>query len=628
MRLAPGRLSAVLIAMISLAPAGHAQQPEQSSRPTFRGGVDVVQLDVTVLDKNRHPLRGLTAPDFTVLEDGKPRPVVGIELVDLPRPEAPYATWTRDVAPDVVSNQQFTGRIITIVMDDANSGHNGDYWDPWVGQTGKRIARDVIQGLGPADAAAVTFTFVGSKQNFTPDRARLLKALDSFVPRDSPTAGPPMGCTFRGRSGCVLDTLDHVADAVPVSPPRRKVIVLISGGTLPLAELDQTGAEQRTSHEAGLDDLQRVFRKLQQANVSIYAFSPQGLQVGGPAASKSDRLRMFAEQTGGRTVMGTNVPWEGVPAMFEETQSYYLVAFESARSDGAAHRVDVRVNRPDATVRSRSMFVAAPDEKTAKKRPKAPKAIPPADAAMESGFPLNALPLETTMAAFAEPGRREAVVLIWSRIAPGATASEARPVAYRATAFDRDWHDRATDRQTVAMRAKVDDARGTVASVLHLEPGRYELRVAAESGGRAGSLFTDLEIADLDRLHFSVSGLLAGPRRSPAELSGVPAVPVNPTVSRVFRPGDDAAAFVRVYQRGQRTLLPVDVRVTVEDNGGIRPVDEMRTLTPDQFVAGSADVDYLLPLGRLGTGEHLLTIALTCGKQETTRTMRFVVEKP
>jgi hypothetical protein len=68
--------------------------------------------------------------------------------------------------------------------------------------------------------------------------------------------------------------------------------------------------------------------------------------------------------------------------------------------------------------------------------------------------------------------------------------------------------------------------------------------------------------------------------------------------------------------------------MTVEDDRGIRPIDETRTLSPAQFTAGSADVDYLLPLSRLGTGEHLLSIALTCGKQQTTRTMRFVVEKP
>jgi hypothetical protein len=37
---------------------------------TFRGGIDLVHLDVTVPDRDRRPVRGLTAEDFEVYEDG------------------------------------------------------------------------------------------------------------------------------------------------------------------------------------------------------------------------------------------------------------------------------------------------------------------------------------------------------------------------------------------------------------------------------------------------------------------------------------------------------------------------------------------------------------------------------
>jgi hypothetical protein len=49
-----------------------AQTSQQSSQqaPTFRTRIDLRQLDVTVLDRNRRPVRGLTAEDFVLVEDG------------------------------------------------------------------------------------------------------------------------------------------------------------------------------------------------------------------------------------------------------------------------------------------------------------------------------------------------------------------------------------------------------------------------------------------------------------------------------------------------------------------------------------------------------------------------------
>src|ERR671913_1679168 len=63
--------------------ASAQQQVPPAQPPTFRAAVDAVQLDVSVLDKDRRPVRGLTAADFTVLENGKPRPIVAFSAVEL-----------------------------------------------------------------------------------------------------------------------------------------------------------------------------------------------------------------------------------------------------------------------------------------------------------------------------------------------------------------------------------------------------------------------------------------------------------------------------------------------------------------------------------------------------------------
>src|SRR4029079_14300971 len=88
--------------------AGSLRAGAQTPAPqaTFRGGTDLVQVDVSVLDGKRHPVRGLTAADFTIFEDDQPRDVQAFTEVDLPDRVAPQdAAWTRDVPADVASNR-------------------------------------------------------------------------------------------------------------------------------------------------------------------------------------------------------------------------------------------------------------------------------------------------------------------------------------------------------------------------------------------------------------------------------------------------------------------------------------------------------------------------------------------
>ena len=90
-------IAACCLAGAALAPDQSAPAPPQT---TFRAGVDIVDVDVSVLDRHRLPIRGLSAADFTVLEDGKPRPIVAFSSVDLPTRVRPTAPWLDDIAPD------------------------------------------------------------------------------------------------------------------------------------------------------------------------------------------------------------------------------------------------------------------------------------------------------------------------------------------------------------------------------------------------------------------------------------------------------------------------------------------------------------------------------------------------
>ena len=122
----------------------------------FKSGVHLVHLDVSVLDRDRKPVRGLTAADFTVLEDGKPQKIAAFAAVDVPAPPPVTAPWMRSVAPDVRTNEHVNnpeGRLIVVLLDDAMIP-----FDPFAIKSAKAAARKVIDQIGPADRVAVVFS--------------------------------------------------------------------------------------------------------------------------------------------------------------------------------------------------------------------------------------------------------------------------------------------------------------------------------------------------------------------------------------------------------------------------------------------------------------------------------------
>jgi hypothetical protein len=155
---------------------GEARQEPSQSLQTSRTGVDIVQVDVSVLDRDRRLVRGLIATDFTILEDGKERPVVAFTAVDLASAATPATSWMRDVGLDVASNvTPQEGRLVVILMDRTIR--------PPHQITGRRIAEAAIKALGPGDLGAVIHSGPGAPQNFTSDRSPAARRDQSSVRR-------------------------------------------------------------------------------------------------------------------------------------------------------------------------------------------------------------------------------------------------------------------------------------------------------------------------------------------------------------------------------------------------------------------------------------------------------------
>lgn len=123
-------------------------------------------------------------------------------------------------------------------------------------------------------------------------------------------------------------------------------------------------------------------------------------------ASQSDELGL-AEETGGRIVAGTNTPETVVGKVFAESSSYYLLAYQTTRTDttGRFRRVRVTVNRPGVQVVARTGYFGprALSTKTAKTPAAAPE-----DLAITRSLPSGELPIRVAAAAVRGPFERSA----------------------------------------------------------------------------------------------------------------------------------------------------------------------------------------------------------------------------
>ena len=168
---------AIVASFAALLAVPAAQQQPAPAQPPFKTGVDALQLDVSVLDSQRRPVRGLTAADFTVLEDGKPARIVGFSAIELPAsaPAAPpaLAASIDTITADVTGNELAdAGRIVVILMDYQLRESAASVLAQRSASAGGRLVRR---------PCAVVHVKFGRPQNLTTDRERLKAALASAV---------------------------------------------------------------------------------------------------------------------------------------------------------------------------------------------------------------------------------------------------------------------------------------------------------------------------------------------------------------------------------------------------------------------------------------------------------------
>ncbi|MBP6716528.1 MAG: VWA domain-containing protein, partial [Acidobacteria bacterium] len=80
----------------------------------------------------------------------------------------------------------------------------------------------------------------------------------------------------------------------------------------------------------------------------------------GKMEKPDDGLRKIADETGGgyTELLWTDDLDAGFRRVAEELHSQYVIGFTPEKVDGKVHKLDVRVNVPGLTVRTRKSYVA------------------------------------------------------------------------------------------------------------------------------------------------------------------------------------------------------------------------------------------------------------------------------
>jgi len=309
--MAAGASNAVLAAQEPASQSQGASTPAPTPAATFRGGVDLVSLTVTVTDRRRQLVRNLTAHDFAVMEDGVQQTVSFFGSEDVPL--------------DVV-----------IMMDCSASM---DEKLPVV----QRAAIGLVDSLGPNDRAElIEFrSAVTVREPMTRDRQAIMRGIKALRANGDTSLYTSLYLTLRDFAG------------VTQREVRRKAVVLLSDG-------------QDTRSLVSFDDVLDLARR---SGVSVYTVALNSaidrIVDGRKVDEGSYSLKTLAEATGARAFFPAGIG--DVRAIYvdiaAELGAQYALGYIPRHpiGDGSWRQVSVNLtDRPGARARARQGYFAWP----------------------------------------------------------------------------------------------------------------------------------------------------------------------------------------------------------------------------------------------------------------------------
>lgn len=125
----------------------HSTVAQTPAPPTIRISVRLVQLDAVVTGLDGHPVTGLTAGDFEVLQDGRTQDIVHCSYVPVNARQSSESV----LQPERLRPEQVR-RTIALVADDLNLSFTS------VGWVREALRRFVDEQMQPGDLVAILRT--------------------------------------------------------------------------------------------------------------------------------------------------------------------------------------------------------------------------------------------------------------------------------------------------------------------------------------------------------------------------------------------------------------------------------------------------------------------------------------
>jgi VWFA-related protein len=413
----------VLIAVILAAHTPAAQQPASGAGtaqqpPVFRSGTNLVLVDVVVRDRTGAIVRGLTADDFQLLEDGQPQQIQSFAFEQIGAQGQPMTTAgllssinggsgpvrvldaaQPDAAPSTapLGTTDLAGhRLIVIVFDTSSMQPEDvqsaiDAADTWVKDRMTDADLVAVATIGSALSVLTDFT---TDKSVVQTALNRLSAADGIAPDaiDASTASTDAASTNATDDSVAVDAGTQELDTFN-NDVRLRALTTLAEALTPLQQKKAILYFSSGMSRNGTDnqvELRKAVNAAVRANIAIYPADARGLQAvvpGGSARNRSqgglgafsgsavanqftqlaaqqETLQTLASDTGGTAFTDTNDFGEAFARITRDISAYYILGFSSTNGarDGRFRRITVKLRaRAGLKVEAREGYYADRD---------------------------------------------------------------------------------------------------------------------------------------------------------------------------------------------------------------------------------------------------------------------------